>query len=87
VYPHTELEPHGLTLRISYSGSPRFNTDAYFRNGLFSDGHVENRYRQGKIMMNGDSVDELGWLNKPTPWMKGYHVNGSFEEGRDGYLY
>ena len=72
-------EPHGARIQTAFYGPPvpQVVTDDYYRNGLFSDGHVENRYRKGKVI-----DDHRG---KICPWMPGnYSGLNQFYGGEKG---
>jgi len=58
-------EPHGPRLRIEIPGVV-FNS--YWRNGLFNDGHVENRYRPESVI--AENVVNGVYL-RTNPWMPG----------------
>ena len=81
------FEPHGVRTQTAFytAPGPQTVTNDYYRNGLFSDGHVENRYRKGKIMV---SPDYTGWLDRTSPWMPPgkdhYNARNQFYGGENG---
>jgi len=65
------FEPHGQSLRLAdyTKGSPLY-FDSYYRNGLFSDGHVVNRHRPETYLTVSGEGDRI------NPWMSGgYSAN------------
>lgn len=68
------IEPHGKNEWISHwNGAAAVASNAYARNGLFNDGHVEQHFRKSTIVYTMPGGSNF----VPTLWMEGNYSSAS----------